>query len=115
MPRVKRGKTHLKRRRNLLKRVKGYEGGRKSLIKLAKTAEMKAGAHAFRDRRAKKRTTRALWQIRLNAALRPLETTYSKFMGALKAANIELDRKVLSELAAKYPAVFAKIVETVKK
>ncbi len=97
-----------------MQKVKGFEGGRKKLLKLAQTAIKKAGAHAYRDRRAKKRTFRALWQVRINAAVRPLGMNYSTFMNALKKKGVTLDRKVLSELAAKSPKAFAKIVETVK-
>ena len=114
MPRVKRGKRHLNRRRTLRKRVKGYEAGRKNLLKIAKTAFLKAGAHAHRDRRVKKRTARALWQIRINAAVRPLGWSYSQFMGALKKKQINLDRKVLSELAANHPMIFSKLADAVK-
>jgi large subunit ribosomal protein L20 len=114
MPRVKRGVMHSKRRKNLLKTTKGFKYGRKKLIKLATTAAMKAGANAYKDRRLKKRTTRALWQVQLNAAVRQYDLSYSKFIAGLKAAKIELDRKVLAELAKKEPAVFAKIVEKVK-
>ncbi len=114
MPRVKRGVMHSKRRKNILKKTKGFSGGRKKLIKLAQTAVMKAGANAFKDRKLKKRTARALWQVRLNAAVREFDLSYSKFIAGLKTAKIELDRKVLSELAIKEPQVFAKIVEKVK-
>lgn len=114
MPRVKRGVMHSKRRKNLLKTTKGFQRGRKKLIKLATTAAMKAGANAYKDRKIKKRTTRALWQIQLNAAVREFDLSYSKFIGALKKANIELDRKVLAELAKKEPKTFAKIVEKAK-
>jgi large subunit ribosomal protein L20 len=114
MPRVKRGVQHVKRRTNILKRVKGFKYGRKNLIKLAKTAETKAGANAYRDRRNKKREMRKLWTVRINAIVKQAGISYSKFIGALKAKNIELDRKVLSELAAKNPEVFNKIVDTVK-
>jgi large subunit ribosomal protein L20 len=114
MPRVKRGVMHSKTRKNLLKTTKGFQRGRKKLIKLAKTAAMKAGANAFRDRRAKKRTARALWQVQLNAAVREFDLSYSKFIAGLKTAKIELDRKVLSEMARKQPSAFAKIVEKVK-
>ncbi len=114
MPRVKRGKTHLKKRRKLMKRVKGFEGGRKKLIKLAKTAETKAGAHAYKDRRLKKRNMRKLWQIRINAAVRDMDMSYSKFMGALKQKQVGLNRKVLAELAANNPKIFKKIVDFVK-
>ena len=115
MSRVKRGVMHAKRRRNLLKKVKGFRHGRKNLMKLASMAIVKAGAHALRDRRVKKRLNRGFWQIRLNAALRELGWTYSKFMGAAHKANLGLDRKVLSELASKEPTVFKKIVEGLKK
>lgn len=114
MPRVKRGTHHVKRRRNILKKVKGFEGGRKSLIKLAKVAATKAGAYAYRDRRVKKRLARANWQVRINAAVRPLGMSYSAFTGALKKKEIGLDRKVLAAIAENYPAVFEKIVSAVK-
>lgn len=84
-------------------------------MKLASMATVKAGAHAFRDRRVKKRLNRGFWQIRLGAALRELGWNYSKFMGAARKANIGLNRKVLSELAAKEPEAFKKIVEGLKK
>lgn len=114
MPRVKRGMLHSKKRRGLLKRVKGFEAGRKNLIKLAKTAETKAGAHAFSDRRRKKREFRRLWQVRINAAVRVFGTSYSVFIGNLKKKQVGLDRKVLSEIANESPKVFEKIVEFVK-
>lgn len=114
MPRVKRGTQHVKRRNNLLARVKGFSWGRKSKIRLARTAMLKAGVYAFRDRRAKKRTFRNLWTIKINAAVRELGTTYSVFIANLKKANIALDRKVLAVLAEKNPKVFAKIVEAAK-
>ncbi|MBP9732172.1 MAG: 50S ribosomal protein L20 [Candidatus Magasanikbacteria bacterium] len=113
MPRVKRGMRHAKRRSNILKRVKGFEGGRKKLLKLAKTADTKAGAHAYRDRRVKKRTTRNLWQVKINAEIRKHGMSYSKFMGALKKNDILLDRKVLSQIAEKHPKMFAAIVKSV--
>ena len=115
MPRVKRGTTHVKRRKNILKKVKGFRGGRKNLLKQAKTAATKAGAHSYRDRRVKKRVCRRLWQVRLNAAVREHGWTYSKFIDALKKSKSELDRKVLSELAIKDPATFKKIVDKLKK
>ncbi len=114
MPRVKRGMGHVKHRKNLMKRAKGFEAGRKNLIKQAKVAVIKAGVHAYRDRRVKKRDMRALFQIRINAAVRPLGMSYSKFMSALKIKSISLNRKVLSEIAAQKPEVFKKIFETVK-
>jgi len=111
MPRVKRGKSHLKRRKNILAKTKGYMWGRKSKIKLAKVAVIKAGVNAYRDRRLKKRDMRALWQVRISAAAKAAGTSYSKLMGAFKKAGVGLDRKVLSELATKHPAVFAKLME----
>ena len=114
MPRVKRGLHHLKRRKNILKRVKGFEAGRKNLLKLAKIADTKAGVHAFRDRRRQKRQFRQLWQIRINAVTRELGTNYSKFMGGLKKNKIALDRKVLSQIAAQQPEIFKKLVDLTK-
>src|SRR3989344_3420777 len=115
MPRVKRGKTHVAKRKRLFAQAKGFRWGRKNTIKLAKTAVIKAGVHAYRGRKEKKRTNRALWQIRINAAVRPHGLSYSKFINLLKKKNIGLDRKVLSELAAKHPSIFDKIVKEVKK
>ncbi|MEK7198029.1 MAG: 50S ribosomal protein L20 [Patescibacteria group bacterium] len=114
MPRVKRGKIALKRREKILKYTKGFKWGRKSKERAAKEALLHAWTHAYRDRRVKKRTARALWQIQLNAAVRQEGLNYSKFMHGLKMANIELDRKVLSELARNYPKVFKEIVTKVK-
>ncbi len=114
MPRVKRGMHHAKRRRGLLKRVKGFEGGRKSLMKVAKVADLKAGSYAHKDRRVKKRTTRTLWQVKINAAVRTFGLSYSQFAGLLKKNNLNMDRKILSELAAKHPAIFEAIVKAVK-
>ncbi len=114
MPRVKRGTVRTKKRKALLSKTKGYRWGRNSLVRAAKTAVKKAGQHAFRDRRNKKRTMRALWNVRLNAAVREEGMTYSTFIHALKKANIALDRKVLAHLAADKPAVFKKIVAQVK-
>lgn len=111
MPRVKRGTHRIKRRKNILARTKGMMWGRKSKITLAKTAALKAGVNAYRDRKLKKRNNRGLQQIRINAAARELGTTFSKLMGDLKKRNIKLDRKVLSQIGDKYPAIFAKIVK----
>ena len=104
----------MKHRKNLLKQVKGYRWGRKSKIKLARVAMLKAGVYAYRDRRAKKRLARQLWQVKINAASRDNGLSYSKLSGALKKAKIDLDRKILADLAENHPAVFAKIVEAVK-
>lgn len=114
MPRVKRGKAHLKKRRALMKRVKGFGGGRKSLIKQAKTADTRAGMHAYRDRRVKKRFFRRLWNVRINAAVRQFGLSYSAFTGKLKENQIGLNRKMLANIAAEKPAVFEKIVDAVK-
>ena len=111
MPRVKRGTHRIKRRKNILARTKGMMWGRKSKITLAKTAATKAGANAYRDRKLKKRDNRGLQQMRINAGARQLGTTYSKLMGGLKKKGIALDRKVLSEIAAKYPETFATLVQ----
>jgi len=115
MPRVKRGTSHVKKRRKLRKAAKGYKWGRKNTIRLAKTAVTKAGVHAYVDRKKKKRVNRRLWQVRLNAAVREYGLTYSKFIDALKKNKIELDRKILSEIAVKQPEIFAKIVSQLKK
>lgn len=104
---------HAKRRSNILKRVKGFEGGRKKLLKLAKTADTKAGAHAYRDRKNKKRLTRNLWQVKINAEVRKHGMSYSAFMGALKKKGILLDRKILSILAEKHPKVFTALVKSI--
>jgi len=112
MPRVKRGKTHVKKRRILLKKVKGYQWGRKKLIRLAKTAVNKAGVHAYTDRKKKKRTMRSLWQIKINAFSRENGLNYSKFVNKLKINKIELDRKILADLAVNNKKVLSKIIKT---
>lgn len=114
MPRVKRAVIHLKKRRTIRKATKGYKWTRKSSVKLGRTAMLKAGQHAQQDRRKKKCVMRRLWQIRLNAAVREHGLSYSKFIDLLKKRKIELDRKVLADLALSNPRVFAKIVEEVK-
>ncbi|PJA46440.1 50S ribosomal protein L20 [Candidatus Uhrbacteria bacterium CG_4_9_14_3_um_filter_36_7] len=115
MPRVKRGMQHTKRRKNLLRKAKGYMWGRKSKLRLARIAVLKAGVYAYRDRRVKKRDFRRLWQVRINAAVRPEGLSYSRFIALLKEKKIALDRKILSNLAVKHPVVFHQIVEFVKK
>lgn len=115
MPRVKRGTTHVKKRRKLLKAVKGYKWGRKNLIKLARTARTKAGAHAFVDRRKKKRTMRGLWQIKISAFVKEQGLSYSRFMGALKANNIVIDRKILADMAENNKEALLAIVNKVKQ
>src|SRR3989338_11024461 len=110
MPRVKRGVGHLKKRKNLLKKVKGYKWRRSNLLKQAKVAALKAGAYAYRDRRNKKRDLRALWQIRIGAAARENGMSYSKLAGALKKAGVLVDRKILSTIAAQKPKVFTALL-----
>ena len=114
MSRVKRGTIHIKRRRKLLKKVKGYKWGRKKLIRLAKTATVKAGAHAYIDRKKKKRVNRGLWQIKISAFVREHGLSYSKFINGLKKSKLELDRKVLADLAVNNKKVLARILEEVK-
>jgi large subunit ribosomal protein L20 len=109
MPRVKRGVTARARHKKVLALAKGYRGRRKNVFRIAKQAVMKAGQYAYRDRRAKKRVFRALWIARINAASRGLGMTYSKFVAGLKKAEIEIDRKVLADLAVRDPAGFASI------
>jgi len=115
MPRVKRGTTHVKKRRKLLSKVKGYKWGRKSKIKQANEAAVKAGVHAYVDRRKKKRTMRGLWQIRISALATEKELSYSKLIGLLKKSKIELDRKILADLAVNNKKVFSAIVDKIKK
>ena len=114
MPRVKRGVTARARHKKILALAKGYRGRRKNVFRIAKQAVMKAGQYAYRDRRAKKRVFRQLWIARINAASRELGLTYSKFMAGLKKASIDIDRKVLADLAVNDPAAFGSIVEKVK-
>ncbi len=112
MPRVKRGTHHIKRRKNILARTKGMMWGRKSKLTLAKTAATKAGQQAYIGRKLKKRDNRALQQIRINAAVRTLGSTYSKLIHEFKTRRIALNRKSLSDIAMQYPAVFAKLFKT---
>lgn len=113
MARVKKGVNALKRRRNVLKRAKGYKFGRSKKERQAKEALHHAGAYAFAHRRDKKNDFRKLWNVRINAALREHGTTYSKFIGSLKKKNIELDRKVLATLAQSQPQSFERLVKQV--
>jgi large subunit ribosomal protein L20 len=114
MPRVKRGVTARARHKKILALAKGYRGRRKNVFRIAKQAVMKAGQYAYRDRRTKKRVFRQLWIARINAATRGLGLTYSKFIAGLKKASIDMDRKVLSDMAIHDPAAFAAIVDKVK-
>ena len=114
MTRIKRGVMANKRRKKVIKKAKGYLNARSKKYKAAKEALMKAGVYAYRDRKAKKRTMRALWQIRINAGVREYGLSYSRFIHALKLTKIEIDRKVLSEIAISNPEVFKNIVEKAK-
>lgn len=115
MPRVKRGVIHVKKRKNILKLAKGYHWGRKSKIKQAITAVKKAGVNALGDRRKKKGDFRRLWQTKLNAAVRQYELSYSRFIDLLKKNNIDLDRKVLADIAENNPEVFEEVIKQIKK
>jgi large subunit ribosomal protein L20 len=114
MPRVKRGVTAHARHKKILALAKGFRGRRKNVFRIAKQAVMKAGQYAYRDRRTRKRVFRQLWIARINAASRELGVTYSKFMAGLKKAQIDIDRKVLSDMAIHDPAGFKSIVDKVK-
>ena len=114
MPRVKRGVTAHARHKKILALAKGYRGRRKNVFRIAKQAVMKAGQYAYRDRRTRKRVFRQLWIARINAASRELGVTYSKFMAGMKKAQIDIDRKMLAELAVRDPAAFGAIVAKVK-
>ena len=114
MPRVKRGVTARARHKKVLALAKGFRGRRKNVFRIAKQAVMKAGQYAYRDRRAKKRVFRRLWIARINAASRQEGLSYSKFIAGLKKAAIDLDRKVLADLAVNDPAAFSGIVAKVK-
>jgi len=114
MTRVKRGTIANKKRAKILKYTKGFKWGRKSKEIAAKEALVHAWQNAFRGRKEKKRDFRALWTVRLNAALRAEDVTYSRFIDLLKKSNIKLDRKVLSEIAAKHPEAWKEVVSSVK-
>lgn len=114
MPRVKRGVTARARHKKILDLAKGYRGRRKNVYRIAKQAVMRAGQYAYRDRRTKKRVFRNLWIARINAASRSHGVTYSRFMAGLKKAAIDLDRKVLADMAVNDPAAFGSIVDKVK-
>ncbi len=111
MTRVKRGTTSLKRRRNVLAETKGYRHGRSSKEKEAREAIFHAGTHAFAHRKDKKNDFRRLWNVRINASVRKLGTTYSKFIHLLKLKKVDLDRKVLATIAKDYPESFERIIK----
>ncbi len=114
MAHVKRGVTKHARHKKTLDAAKGYRGRRKSTIRVAKQAVEKAGQYAYRDRKVRKRQFRGLWIQRINAACRLEDLTYSRFMNGLKLAGIELDRKVLADLAVREPEAFSAIVAQAK-
>ena len=114
MSRVKRGVTTHARHRKVIKKAKGYYGRRKNTFRVANQAVEKAGQYAYRDRRARKRNFRALWIQRINAACRELEFTYGRFINGLGKAGVEVDRKVLADLAVHEPDAFKALVEKAK-
>jgi large subunit ribosomal protein L20 len=113
--RTTKGAARTKAKRRLFKKVKGFRGGRRKLLRTAKETLVRAGAYAFRDRRARKRDFRRLWIIRINAACRERGLRYSEFVRGLALARIELDRKILAELAVSDPPAFDAVAELVKK
>jgi len=115
MSRIKRAVQARKHRKHLMAHAKGFKYGRKSKFKLAKEALRHAWTYAYRDRKAKKRSFRNLWNLQINALARQNGITYSRLINGLKKNKIELDRKVLSELANQFPEVFIRVVEEVKK
>lgn len=114
MARVKRGVIAHARHKKVLKRAKGYYGRRKNVFRVATQAVTKAGQYAYRDRKQKKREFRALWVVRINAAARLNGLSYSRFINGLLKASVEVDRKVLADLAVHEPAVFAELAERAK-
>ena len=114
MPRVKRGVTARARHNKVLSRAKGYRGARKNVFRVANQAVMKADQYAYRDRRQRKRQFRTLWIVRINAAARVHELSYSRLIDGLNRANIELDRKVLADMAVNDEAAFAALAEGAK-
>ena len=113
--RTTKGAARNKAKRRLFRKVKGYRGGRKNLLRTAKETLLRAGQFAYRDRRVRRREFRKLWIIRINAAVRERGMRYSSFVHGLHQANIELDRKMLSEMAIDDPAAFDAVVDQVKE
>ncbi len=114
MARVKRGVTARAKHKKVLKQAKGYYGARSRVFRVAKQAVIKAHQYAYRDRRQRRRQFRALWIIRINAGARQYGLTYSQFINGLNKANIELDRKVLADMAVNDKTAFAQVVEQAK-
>ena len=115
MPRVKRGVTARAKHKKVIAQAKGYRGRRKNVYRVAKQAVIKAGQYAYRDRRQRKRQFRALWITRINAAAREHGLSYSRFMEGLHKADIQVDRKVLAELAVHDKPVFAQLAEQARQ
>ena len=115
MPRVKRGVTAHARHKKVLDKAKGYYGARRKIYRVAKQAVTKAGQYAYRDRRQKKRQFRALWIARINAGARANGMSYSQFIHGLKQADVQLDRKVLADLAVRDAAAFSQVVDIAKQ
>jgi large subunit ribosomal protein L20 len=115
MTRVKRGVTARKRHKRELKRAKGYRGTRSKLIKKARESNLHAGKYAFRDRRTRKREMRKLWIVRINAAARAEGMSYSEFIHGLDTANIDINRKVLADMALTQPEAFRAIVGEIRQ
>lgn len=114
MARIKRGVTAKARHKKIMKKAKGYYGARSRVYRVAKQAVIKAAQYAYRDRRQRKREFRALWIVRINAASKALGLSYSRFMDGLNKAGVELDRKVLADLAVQDQTAFAKLVDQAK-
>lgn len=114
MPRVKRGNKRKEKRKKILKQAKGFYGKKSNAYRIAKQAVDRAGAYAYRDRRQKKRNMRSLWIVRINAASRANGLSYNRLIAGLKAAEIDLDRKILADLAVHEPESFAALVQSAK-
>lgn len=115
MPRVKRGVTAKARHKKILKKAKGYYGARSRVFRVAKQAVIKAAQYSYRDRRNKKRDIRSLWIVKINAACRNLNITYSRFIEGLNASDLTINRKMLASIAVNDPSSFATIADTAKK
>lgn len=114
MPRVKRGTRGVKRRKKILSRAEGFRGGRSRLLRTAAESVDRALRYAYRDRKVRKREMRKLWITRINAAARSQGITYSRFMDGMRQSGVEIDRKILSDMAVNDPASFSRLVEVAK-
>ena len=115
MPRIKRGVTARARHKKVIEQAKGYRGRRKNIYRVAKQAVTKAGQYAYRDRRQRKRQFRALWITRINAAAREHGLSYSRFMDGLHKADIQVDRKLLAEMAVNEKTAFTRLAEQARQ